>query len=87
MPNPADIPNDPADILILIADDGKAYKIQTQDWRTDAHEIKDEQTKGVLKQLANYGVVVADLERRGHRRRVRVQADQRREAQEAGRVK
>jgi len=61
MPNPADIPNDPADILILIADDGKAYKIQTEDWRTDAHEIKDERTKGVLKQLANYGVVVADL--------------------------
>jgi hypothetical protein len=55
------MPNDPADILILVADDGKVYKIETQDWRTDAHEVTDKQTLGVINQLANYGVLVADM--------------------------
>jgi hypothetical protein len=53
--------NDPADIIILVADDGKVYKIQTQDWRTQDHLVTDTQALGVINQLANYGVVVADL--------------------------
>jgi hypothetical protein len=53
--------NDPADILILVADDGNIYKIETSDWRNPAHQVTDEQTTGVINQLVNYGVVVADL--------------------------
>jgi hypothetical protein len=55
------MPNDPADILILVADDGKVYKIETQDWRTEDKLLTDPQALGVINQLANYGVVVADL--------------------------
>jgi hypothetical protein len=53
--------NSSQDILILVADDGNVYKIDTQDWRTESHRITDPQALGVINQLANYGVVVADL--------------------------
>jgi hypothetical protein len=50
---------DPRYTIIVAGDDGKYYKINREQWQTEANEVKDAGGAGMLDQLARFGTYLA----------------------------
>jgi hypothetical protein len=52
---------DPRYTIIVAGDDGKYYKINREQWQTEANEVKDAGGAGMLDQLTRFGTYLAHI--------------------------
>lgn len=50
---------DPRHTIIVLADDGKFYRITKEQWRVEENQVSDAGGRGLLEQLANFGTYMA----------------------------